>query len=86
MTDDCLPLPALTFGEVASLLPVHYVTVARWRDGTAPNGFPDPDFVPAGNPKRALWSVGTITVWADSRGIVLDEAKLAQICQTKTVE
>lgn len=76
MTDDCLPLPALTLGQIAELVPVHYVTLCRWRDT---DGMPSPDFVPAGNQKRALWSVQTVRVWMGERGWVLDETVLARI-------
>jgi transposase len=79
MTDDCLPLPALTLGQIAELFPVHAVTVARWRTATGKNRLPDPDFVPAGNQKRALWTVETILVWASERGMSWDEDALRRI-------
>lgn len=77
---DCLPLPALTLGQIASLFPnVHEVTVARWRTTTGDKRLPDPDFVPAGNQKRALWTVETILVWASERGMKWDEDVLRRI-------
>ena len=82
MSDDCLPIPALTLGQIASLLNVHYVTVCRWREPDAKNALPDPDFVPAGNQKRALWAVDTILVWASERGMSWDEAALRRIVST----
>lgn len=80
MNDDCLPLPALTLGQIASLFPsVHEVTVARWRTTTGVRRLPDPDYVPAGNQKRALWTVDTILVWASERGMSWDEGALRRI-------
>lgn len=79
MTGDCLPLPALTLGQIAELFPVHEVTVARWRSTTGRNRLPDPDFVPAGNQKRALWAVPTIVEWASERGMKIDDVALARI-------
>lgn len=79
MTGDCLPLPALTLGQIAELFPVHSVTVARWRSTTGKNRLPDPDFVPANNQKRALWAVDTILVWALERGMKIDDAALSRI-------
>lgn len=79
MTGDCLPLPALTLGQIAELFPVHEVTVARWRTTSGRNRLPDPDYVPAGNQKRALWAVDTILVWASERGMKWDETALRRI-------
>lgn len=80
---DCLPLPALTLGQIASLFPqFHPVTIARWRSST----LPEPDYVPADNQKRALWAVQTILEWADSRGLVVDREALSRICQSPGIE
>lgn len=81
MTDDCLPLPALTLGQIAELFPVHYVTVSRWSMETNPAKpqLPEPDYLPAGNKKRALWAVDTILVWASERGMKWDEDALRRI-------
>lgn len=87
MTDDCLPLPALTLGQIAELFPqFHPVTIARWRNNTTGNALPEPDYVPAENQKRALWAVQTITEWATMRGLSVDGEVLARICQTQKVE
>lgn len=85
MTDDCLPLPALTLGQIAELFPdVHYVTVSRWSMETNPakTRLPDPAYLPAGNKKRALWDVETVLVWASDRGMSWDQEALRRICQT----
>lgn len=79
MTDDCLPLPALTLGQIAELFPEHAVTVARWRTTQGKSRLPDPDFVPAGNQKRALWAVSTIVEWAQEQGKEVDSDALARI-------
>lgn len=77
---DCLPLPALTLGQITEIFPdVHPVTVARWRNTQGKNRLPDPDYVPAGNQKRSLWAVDTILVWASERGMKWDEAALRRI-------
>jgi hypothetical protein len=86
MTDDCLPLPALTLGQITELFPdVHAVTVARWRKPGGRNSLPEPDYVPANNQKRALWSVETVLVWASERGMKWDEQALRRICQSQSV-
>lgn len=83
MTDDCLPLPALTLGQITELFPdVHAVTVARWRNSTGRTRLPEPDYVPAGNQKRALWTVETVLVWASERGMSWDEDALRRIVST----
>ena len=80
---DCLPLPALTMGEIASLFPdKHEVSVYRWRSTKGKNRLPEPDFVPAGNQQRALWSVETVVGWAERAGLEIDADVLARIVGT----